>query len=91
MTIKLFSKDNDFGDVEYFASGGDFVHFFAGDEEVTLDGNFKISELEIILAEMKRHLTQHAPDAGDSAASTSISNASAESASENESNPPQRG
>jgi hypothetical protein len=62
MTIKLISRDNDFGYIEYFASDGDYVHFFAGDETVCLDGDFKISDLEIILTEMKRHLTSRAGD-----------------------------
>jgi hypothetical protein len=62
MTIKLISRYNDFGDVECFASGGDYVHFFAGDKRVCLDGDFTISDLEIILIEMKRHLTPLALD-----------------------------
>jgi hypothetical protein len=62
MTIKLISKDDDFGGIEYFASHGGYVHFFAGDEIVTLYGEYKISDLEIILTEMKRHLTSRAGD-----------------------------
>jgi hypothetical protein len=57
MTKKLIKKQ--YGSQEEFISENcaDYIHFIAGRREVTLDGVFNVDDLEMIVSEMKCHLT----------------------------------
>lgn len=63
MAINFVEKD--YGEAGLVITSPDvkYLHCFAGSDVILLDGRFTVADLESIVAKIKSHLTQRAPDA----------------------------